>query len=193
MVGESNSSKERHNMSEFPKRYSKTAITLHWVIAVMVFMGLFIGGKLLTEIDNADPEKIVALKGHMIFGLVVGVLMLARIVVRFTAKRPAPLRTGNALLDLLGKLTHTLLYLLVIGMVASGLGTSILAGLPEIVFQGIGQLPASFNDLPPRVAHGVLAKILMALILLHVAAAMFHQFKLKDKLLSRMGIGQPRD
>ena len=180
-------------MSELPNRYSKAAITLHWVIAVMVFMSLFIGGGMLAEMNNSNPEKTSALQGHMIWGLIIGVLMLARIVVRFTAQRPAPASTGNPLLDRLGGATHTLLYLLVIGMVGSGLASAILADLPEIVFQGTGELPASFNDLPPRIAHGVIAKILMALILLHVAAAFFHQFKLKDRLLSRMGIGQPRD
>jgi len=97
------------------------------------------------------------------------------------------------LLDRLGGLTHTLLYLLVIGMVASGLGTAILAGLPEIVFQGIGQLPASFNDSLPRIVHGVVATILMAVVVLHVVGVLFHQLKLKDSLLSRMGIGKARD
>lgn len=180
-------------MSSLPKRYSKAAIFLHWIVAIMVIMALFIGGRMLAQIDNSDPEKISALQGHMIWGIVIGVLMLARIVVRFTAKRPAPARTGNALLDRLGGLTHTLMYLLVLVMVASGLGTSFLAGLPEIVFQGSGSLPASFNDLPPRMVHGLIAKILMVLILLHVVAALYHQFKLKDKLFSRMGIGKLED
>jgi|TARA_B110000908_G_C10220441_1_gene435042 cytochrome b561 len=180
-------------MNEFPKRYSKTAITLHWVIAVMVFMSLFLGGRVLAEIDNVNPEKISALQGHMVFGLLVGVLMLVRIIVRFTSRRPAPRSTGNSLLDRLGGLTHALLYLLVIGMVASGIGISILTGLPQIVFQGVGELPASFNGLPPWIAHTVIAKILMALIALHIAGALFHHFKLKDDLLSRMGIGRARD
>ena len=91
-------------MSEYPKRYSKTAIVLHWVVAIMVFMALFVGGRMLAEIDNADPEKISALQGHMIWGLVIGLLMLGRIIVRFTAKHPAPARTGNGLLDRLGGL-----------------------------------------------------------------------------------------
>jgi len=156
----------------------------------MVFISLFIGGRMLAEIDNSNPEKVSALQGHIIWGLVVGVLMLVRILVRFTARCPAPTHTGNALLDRLGGLVHTLLYLLVIGMVASGLGTAILAGLPEVVFQGIGELPASFNDLSTRIAHGLIAKTLMVVIVLHVVAALFHQFKLKDRLLSRMGIGR---
>ncbi|MDG2089700.1 MAG: cytochrome b/b6 domain-containing protein [Gammaproteobacteria bacterium] len=180
-------------MSNLPKRYSKIAITLHWLIATMVIIALFIGGRMLAGINNSDPEKVTALLGHMIWGLVVGALMLARIVVRFTVKRPAPVSTGNTILNHIGGLVHTLLYLFVIAMVASGIGISILAGLPEIVFQGIGELPTNFNDLPPRAAHGLIAKILMGLILLHIAAALFHQFKLKDRLLSRMGIGKAID
>lgn len=180
-------------MSNLPKRYSKTAIALHWIIAVMVIIALFIGGRGLAGIDNADPQKVSALQGHMIWGLVVGALMLGRIIVRFTARRPAPARTGNTFLDRMGGLVHTLLYLLVLAMVASGIGISVMTGLPEVVFQGIGSLPESFNELPPRIGHGLIAKILMVLILLHIAAALFHQFKLKDRLISRMGIGRSLD
>lgn len=180
-------------MNELPKRYSKTAIALHWITAVMIFIALVVGGPLLAEIDNSNPEKISALQGHMIMGLLVGVLMLVRVVVRVTSTRPAPKQTGSALLDRLGGLTHTLLYVLVFGMVASGIGMSILANLPEIVFQGVGELPTSFHELPPRIAHGIIAKILMALIVLHTVGALYHHFKLKDGLLSKMGIGRPRD
>jgi cytochrome b561 len=41
-----------------------------------------------------------------------------------------------------------------------------------------------------RYGHGYIAIILIALILLHFAAAMYHQFFRKDRLLSRMGIGK---
>ncbi len=180
-------------MSDLPKQYSKIAITLHWVIAVMVFMALFIGGGALAEIKNSNPEKISALQGHMIWGSVVGVLMLIRLVVRFTTRKPVTVQTGNALLDRIGAYTHALLYLLIISMVVAGLGIAIMAGLPDVVFLGHGELPASFDDLLPRAAHGLIAKILMAVIVLHVVGALYHQFILKDNLLSRMGIGKTGD
>jgi len=179
-------------MNDLPKRYSKPAIILHWLIALMVIVGLVVGGAVLAEVDNTDPEKLFMLRGHMIMGMLIGALMIWRIIVRLKSIRPVAAHTGNALLDRLAGLAHFLLYILVIAMVTSGLGISILAGLPEIVFQGIGDLPTNFNDLPPRAAHGVIAKVLAAMIVLHIAGALYHQFKLKDNLLSRMGIGSTK-
>jgi cytochrome b561 len=43
---------------------------------------------------------------------------------------------------------------------------------------------------PARYGHGYIAIILIVLILLHFAAAMYHQFFRKDGLLSRMWFGK---
>ena len=72
----------------------------------------------------------------------------------------------------------------------SGVAMSVLSGLPAIVFQGVGSLPADFNALPPRAVHGIVAKLLMLLIALHIVAALYHQFVRRDGLLSRMGFGR---
>lgn len=77
-------------------------------------------------------------------------------------------------------------------MAGSGLATANMAGLPEIVFGGSGALPATFDDLPPRIAHGVLGAILTLLIAGHVAAFIYHQFVRKDHLFSRMWFGRRR-
>jgi cytochrome b561 len=42
----------------------------------------------------------------------------------------------------------------------------------------------------PRVVHGWIAKLLMALVALHVVGVVYHQFGLKDRLLSRMWFGR---
>ncbi len=173
-----------------PKRYHVTVIIAHWLIAILVMLALFRGSNVLAEMDNTDPEKINSLRGHMIAGIVIGVLSLYRIIMRFTANRPAHAETGNALLDKLGVIAHSVLNLLVVLMVASGVGLALQSGLPDVVFGGEGSLPASFDEFAPRAAHGLLSKALMGLIVLHIAGAFFHQFVLKDKLLSRMGIGK---
>jgi len=77
-------------------------------------------------------------------------------------------------------------------MVALAMGTfmSVLAGLPGIVFGGVGTLPMNFDALPPRAVHGLVAKLLMLAIGLHMAAALYHQFVRHDDLLSRIGFGR---
>lgn len=169
-----------------PNQYHPLLVSLHWLLALMLLSMLGMGTFVLTSIPNSDPEKLFALKGHMTGGMLVLVLMLARLGTRFFSATPAPAATHNALLDMLGKLTHFLLYLLVFAMAFSGMALSAQAGLPAIVFGGEGVLPASFNEFKPRLAHGFIAKALIALIALHVSAAIYHHFVKKDGLLSRM-------
>ena len=78
---------------------------------------------------------------------------------------------------------------MVLLMAGSGVAMSVLAGLPQIVFGGVGSLPANFDALPPRAVHGIVAKLLALAIGLHIAAALYHQFVRRDGLLSRMGFG----
>ena len=60
-------------------------------------------------------------------------------------------------------------------------------GLLPIVFGGSGAtLPADFYVFAARMLHGVIAPVLALLVVLHVEAALYHQFVLKDNLLSRI-------
>jgi len=45
------------------------------------------------------------------------------------------------------------------------------------------------NDFAPRVPHGIGARLLVALLVLHAGAALYHQIIRKDGLLSRMWFG----
>ena len=49
--------------------------------------------------------------------------------------------------------------------------------------------PVNFDDLTPRIVHGIIAKLLMLSIVAHVLAALYHQFVRKDGLFSRMWFG----
>ncbi len=62
----------------------------------------------------------------------------------------------------------------------------ILSGAGPILFAGAdGPLP-DFDTLGPRVPHGLGARLLIALVVLHASAAIYHQYVRKDGLLSRM-------
>lgn len=173
------------------KRYHPALVTLHWLLAIMIVMGLVMGINVLAATPNDAPEKLFYLQMHMTMGMIILALMLVRFGVRsFTAKPPAA-DIGNGLLNKLGIATHYLFYLVVILMAASGLATAGMAGLPEIVFAGSGApLPETFDQFPPRKAHGILAVILLLLVLGHVSAFLYHQFVRKDRLFSRMWFGR---
>jgi cytochrome b561 len=171
-------------------RYHPALVALHWLMALMI-MALLLGGSLVTApTPNTDPEKIGHLKGHMIVALSVGVLMVPRLLVRLRTRHPAPAKSGMAWADRVAPWTHWVFYLLVFTMLASGMTMAAMTGLPDIVFNGKGSLPPDFWHLPARAVHGIVAKALLALIALHIGAALYHQVIRKDGLLSRMWFGQ---
>lgn len=172
-------------------RYHPLLVALHWLLAALIIGALFMGATKLAEMPNSDPAKIEALRAHMTVGLVIGVLMLVRLVTRLRSAKPPHADTGNSALNLAGRAAHWALYGLALLMVASGMGISLSAGLPDIVFNGAATpLPADFSAYPPRAAHGILSKLLLLTIVAHVAGFAFHQFIRRDGLFSRMWFGK---
>lgn len=170
-----------------PTRYHGALVSLHWLMAVLLIVALAMGTFALKTMPNASPDKINALRGHMIAGGLILLLTLVRLVVRVKTHHPAPATTGNALLDRLAPGVHW--------VYAHGAGDGrqrhrdVGTCSCQIVFNGVGTLPANFDALPPRAVHGIMAKLLMLGIAAHVAAALYHQFVRRDGLLSRMGFG----
>ena len=177
-------------MNTLPTRYHRALVVLHWLLAVMLIVALAMGTFALKSVPNSSQDKIAALQGHMVAGGLILLLTLTRLVVRLTTAQPSPATSGNALLDRLAPLTHWGLYALVLLMAGSGVAMSVLAGLPGIVFGGVGSLPVNFDALPARAVHGIVAKLLMLAISLHIAAALYHHFVRRDGLLARMGLGR---
>jgi cytochrome b561 len=172
-----------------PKRYHPLLVSLHWLIAALILFMLFLGFTQLGSTPN-DNAKIQTLGLHMPIGIALFVLTIIRLAVRFFTPKPEPASAGNPILDKIGVAVHYLLYIVVLAMGLTGMGTSALAGLPAIVFEGSGSLPADFAEFPPAIGHGFFSYVLSGLVFLHVGAALFHQFIRRDNLLSRMWFGR---
>ena len=172
-----------------PKRYHPAHVALHWLIALLVFMMLGIGKIVMPGVTPDDPQKPMMLQSHTYIGGAIAVLLIIRLVMRFTVRRPAAADAGNAFLNFLARAVHFLLYLLLIGMALSGLGLYQMANLPA-VFSGAQPYPQNFFDFLPRQGHGLTSWLLLGLVLLHFGAALYHQFIRKDNLLARMWFGK---
>lgn len=172
------------------QRYHGSLVLLHWLLALAIVLMLLAGHFITAATPNSDPEKLNHLRGHMVVGMAVAVLMLIRVVLRFVTAHPPQAHSGIAAADALAPWVHRAVYALVFTMIASGFSMGLHFGLPQIVFQGQGTLPPDFASFAGRWVHGITAGLLALLIALHIGAALYHQLIVKDGLMARMGWGK---
>lgn len=170
-------------------RYQPVLVALHWLIALMILGLLCVGFFILEDMPNTDPKKLDVLKLHMAGGMSVLPLMLLRLIIRVRSARPPVASTGSPKLDRMAAMGHAGFYVIVFLMIASGFFTGwLISG--AFVPNGGETLPASFDVLPSFRLHSLLAALLVTLISVHVVAAFYHQFALRDGLLGRMWFGR---
>lgn len=172
-----------------PARYHPLQVSFHWLVVILIFAA-FILGKYMSGLPN-EAGKILPIGMHMTIGVITLVVIIARFIARLRLPRPAHVTAGNVFFDQIGKIVHYALYAFVFLMTISGMALSLQSGLIPIVFGGSGaSLPADFFIFTSRMVHGFIAPTLLLLVVLHVGAALYHQFLLKDNLLARMWYGK---
>ena len=179
-------------MSEV-KRYHPALVFLHWILAVAIVAMFAFGFFVLDNMENTDPKIKGLLSLHVISGVVILVLTVVRLFIRVSKPRPAPIVTGKPLADKLATGVHHLLYTLTVLVIAAGLVLAFSADLYSILFFHTGTLPKDFEDFTSHDIHGFLADGLIAVIALHIAGALQHQFILKDNILARMSLMRGKD
>lgn len=167
-------------------RFHPVLIKLHWWIAVLIVAMLAVG-IIVFRPPHVPEEKRLVIALHVATGLAVLGFMIWRLIVRIrTAVPPNGEPKG---LHRIGRAVHYILYAVIFLTALSGLGLAAMSGLLAALISG-EPLPADFDVFPPMKGHALFSTILLWLVILHVAAAGFHHFVLKDRLLSRMGIGR---
>lgn len=169
------------------KRFTVLQRVLHWAMAICILAMLFIGVGMMSTIG---PTYIPLVATHKTLGVAILVLAAIRLVVRFRngapplpADLPAPMKLAAAL-------SHYALYGLMIGMPLLGLAMLATADYPIVLYGGITVprfLPQS--DLLHTLAwtaHRYLAFGFFALILAHLAAALFHALVRRDGVFYAM-------
>lgn len=169
-------------------RYSGVAMLLHWLIAVLVIMNWQIAER-AHELEGALRGEVMGY--HKAWGMLILVLTLARLAWRWVHRPPALAAHLAAWERALAKLTHTIFYVLLIGMPLAGWLANSLSGR-DVDFFGLFTIPA----LPVGVnkeasggifeAHEIAGKIMLGLIVLHTLGALKHTFWDKDGNLWRM-------
>ncbi|MBW6401385.1 cytochrome b [Roseomonas sp. HJA6] len=164
--------------------HGAAARAIHWASALLVIAAWAVGSTM--EEFPRGPNRDLAMQVHYSLGvLVLGFAALR--VIRY-AVAPPPRAEGPVWQRLAATGTHVMLILLTVGLPLSGLLDRWARGRPVAIFGGV-PLPAPFEVPGGRIwgeAHEVMANLLLVTVALHVAAALWHQFVLRDGVLMRM-------
>jgi cytochrome b561 len=176
---------------ERPK-YDPIAASFHWLTAALVLtvIVLGIGGEGVGGLFGMNGLETIFL--HKSLGMTVFGVTVLRLLWRLTHKPPPLPETTPAWQRRAASLAHNSFYgfLLVLPV----LGYLLSSGSPfPLEWFGMGPLPKA--DVPKSVSetadvlHVVGGLILTVLLALHIAAALWHQFVQRDRLIARMRIG----
>tara|TARA_R110002033_G_scaffold60285_6_gene110441 strand:- start:3063 stop:3632 length:570 start_codon:yes stop_codon:yes gene_type:complete len=172
-------------------RYTRVAIWLHWLIAALIFVTIPLikfGGSGETALHDTATNT------HKLIGITILALTILRVIWRLANRPPALPETMSRALRYAAKTTHMLFYLLLLAIPLSGWWMTsafpkrhpIEVGLFEVPF-----LPVSVNMASAGAAHDVHEYggwLMIILLVVHIAAALKHQFIDRDGVLSRMSI-----
>jgi cytochrome b561 len=171
------------------ERWGWPTRALHWIVAAMV-LGLFAHGLLIDEFGR--DQRLYQIWLHSAVGITLLLIVVVAFVWWITNPVPAepagtPVWQGRA-----AHLAHWGLYALIFAVTLSGWVLTGTMSTPVSVdlfgFIGVPQLasPGSGYHEFLEEAHELLANVLIALVAVHVAAALYHHFVVRDGVLLRM-------
>jgi cytochrome b561 len=160
---------------------------LHWLMAACVLAMLFIG---VGMVSTVMPKYLTLVSIHKPLGIAILVLALIRLALRLRYGAPPLPADLPEPMKLAAQSSHYFLYALMIGMPLIGWGMLSAAAYPVVLFGG-WHLPAILpqsDSLHTLLwdAHFYLAFAFFALVLLHVAAALFHALVRRDGVFETM-------
>lgn len=154
------------------KGYSRAQIALHWIVAVILVPQVLLEDGIKHAFRAAMRGEAAEQTAMAAFHVYAGILILALVLWRLTLRAwrgvPQAPAGGGALLELLARAVHLLLYAVLLLLPATGLAAWF--GLSE----------------PAGELHELMKPVLLILVGLHVAGALWHQFVLRDGLMGRM-------
>jgi cytochrome b561 len=169
-------------------RYGAVSQSFHWLTVVLV------GAAYLLSVEGPEsriyaPENASALSLHETLGILVIVVVVLRLAWRLVDRPPEdpPMAAWMLYSSLL---VHWALYLLLAAIPLAGILGALYGGHPVTLlgFGPVGPFLTTSSDLGRSLAevHGTLGNLIIIVAGLHAAAALFHHFVLRDRVLLSM-------
>lgn len=170
-------------------RWGSVSQFLHWLIVLLIF-GIGIVGLTMGELPKT-PKYFWVYTLHKSMGITVLALMLLRLLWRLVAGAPRPVAGTPGWQHVLASLTHWALYALALAIPLSGWLYDSASGLRPFKWFGLFDMPklVAPNEGVRSLAHNAhetLFWVLVALVLAHAGAALYHHLVQRDATLARM-------
>ena len=169
--------------------YTGAAKFLHWLILALLILQFVLAWTMPDIRRDTKPDTLINL--HLSFGMLILLVVVVRLGWRMSQGEPAPLEGVPPWQMQSARMIHGLLYLLLFVVPILGWINASWRGFPA-VFVGLFEFPKIMATRAPGWGwtgdvHGLLANyVMLALVGLHVAAALYHYFVRRDGVLKRM-------
>ena len=167
--------------------YDKVAITLHWLTAVLVIVQFVMA----ITWDYFPRETRQGLESvHVSLGVLLAAVIIVRLVWRWMPGHQVSSMVSGWV-KTASRAVHYLIYLLLVAQVALGFGWRWAQGHP-VGFFGLFGIPGPYGQLDKatrHLFHDLHEKIGWGIVIIaagHAAAALYHHYALKDRVLGRM-------
>lgn len=170
-------------------RYRKVVMWIHWVTALLLIMQVYIGF-VFHDLPRGSEERAFVFGWHKTWGVVILLLALGRLAVRLMNPPPPFPSDYPKWRRLIAVSTHRLFYLMLIALPLTGLAAvsgraengwvSLQLGLTVPAIPGIPK-ENEFHEV-----HEALVWVTLALLALHVSAALYNQFVYRGSVAGRM-------
>jgi cytochrome b561 len=178
--------------------YHRVSRLLHWTLAILI-VGMLAIGLLMGNIPNANLGfKVMVYNWHKTIGLLILTLSVFRLIWRLTHKPPALPAAMKSWEKLVTRVVHSAFYAFMIVMPLVGWSIISTSKFPSKFFNSALTIPKLpfWHDMTAEAqkgaheffeeTHEIMAFLAIALIALHVAAALKHHFVAKDDVLVQM-------
>lgn len=177
--------------NDTPYAWNGVARGFHWLMAALILLQGVVGW--VGHEMNRSPAKIEVMTAHKSLGITLLLLVVLRLLWRRTHPAP-PHPAGSKRWEVrAARLSHALLYLLMIALPLSGWLSASTSIVPwklwwVIPWPAIAAPDQGLHEFAEEL-HEVLVKVLIALLIVHVAAALQHHFLKRNDVLLRMWRG----
>lgn len=189
---------ERHgdrqdrNRTAAPADFSRTQKAVHWIMAFLI-ISMLIAGQFFNDPDKLLADRLWSREQHGSGGVVIGLLLLVRLFMRLW--RGVPQENGATTpswQSIMAQLSHWGMYVVMAGLVISGLAVGMFATyplhLPILGGFNLAIMGNASEELFQQVRwyHALMSDIAIGFVLLHILAAFYHLFWIRDRVMQRM-------